>query len=239
MISICIATYNGEKYIKEQLLSILQQLSPFDEVIISDDNSSDGTLAIIQDLNDPRIRVYKNKGDKGYTPNFENAIGKANGEFIFLSDQDDIWEPNKIKVCMEYLNKYDYVVSDATIVDKNGILQAPSFYRKRGARAGLLHNLIRFSYLGCCIAFKKKLLEKVLPFPPNHRYCTHDNWITIIAMAYYKVAIIPEPLIKYRRYDTNTSSGGFSNTTSLWFKVKYRIYIILWLIRRKKSYWIR
>ena len=140
---------------------------------------------------------------------------------------------------MEYLNKYDYVVSDATIVDKNGILQAPSFYRKRGARAGLLHNLIRFSYLGCCIAFKKKLLEKVLPFPPNHRYCTHDNWITIIAMAYYKVAIIPEPLIKYRRYDTNTSSGGFSNTTSLWFKVKYRIYIILWLIRRKKSYWIR
>ena len=94
MISVCIATYNGEKYIKEQLLSILPQLGKKDEVIISDDHSTDNTLDIVKGLNDNRIKIVMNNREKGYTSNFENALSYAIGDYIFLSDQDDIWMSN-------------------------------------------------------------------------------------------------------------------------------------------------
>ena len=104
MISVCIATYNGEKYIREQLDSILPQLGLDDEVIISDDSSTDNTLKIIEEYNDCRIKIFSN--NKFYSPilNFENALKKAQGDFIFLSDQDDIWKSNKVEVVMKYLN---------------------------------------------------------------------------------------------------------------------------------------
>ena len=99
MISICIATFNGEHYIKDQLLSILPQLTVHDEVIISDDNSSDKTIKIIEEFNDLRIKIYYNNPlKKGYSNNFENALSKSNQQLIFLCDQDDIWFNNKIQI---------------------------------------------------------------------------------------------------------------------------------------------
>ena len=95
MISVCIATYNGEKYLREQLDSILPQLAESDEVIVSDDGSTDGTIDLITSLNDPRIKIVSNSGRKGYVGNFENALKHTTGDYIFLSDQDDIWYPNK------------------------------------------------------------------------------------------------------------------------------------------------
>ena len=118
-ISVCIATYNGEKYIRDQLESILSQLDFCDEIVVSDDHSSDKTIAIIKSFNDDRIRVIYNSGQKGYTSNFENALKHAKGEYIFLSDQDDIWLKGKVDKCMEYLQDYDFVVSDAVIVNQD------------------------------------------------------------------------------------------------------------------------
>ena len=95
MVSVCMATYNGGKYIKEQIDSILGQLSNNDELIISDDNSTDDTVDIINRISDSRVRLFFNK-QKGYTNNFENALKQVRGDIIFLSDQDDIWMDNKV-----------------------------------------------------------------------------------------------------------------------------------------------
>lgn len=232
MISVCIATYNGERFIEAQLSSILAQLGPNDEVIISDDGSSDKTLNIVRAMHSPIVKIFVNKGAHGYTPNFENAIRKSQGEYIFLSDQDDIWMPNKVETCMRYLKKYDFVVSDAQVINGEGNVLFNSFCAQRHSRFGIINNLIRFSYLGCCFAFKRCILEKALPFPKNHILCTHDNWIAIVAMAFYKSFYIAEPLIKYRRYGKNASSGGEKSNKSVFFMMQYRIYLIYCLFLR-------
>ena len=204
MISVCIATYNGALYIKEQLNSILPQLSDNDEIIISDDHSTDDTLQIIRSINDKRIKIFINQGEKGYTPNFENALQKALGEYIFLCDQDDIWMENKVSYCINELQSYDFIVSDAVIINSDGQATKDSFYKERIVYKSLIGNIYKFGYLGCCMAFKRNILEKVLPFPHNHQYCTHDNWIFLIAKSFYKSTISNEQLIKYRRHSTNS-----------------------------------
>lgn len=232
MISVCIATYNGEKYIEEQIASILPQLKENDEIIISDDYSTDKTIQVLTKINSKKIKIFKNQGEKGYTSNFENAIKQAKGNYIFLCDQDDVWLPNKIEVCMQYLLKYDMVISDAIVVDHNMKTIEPSFFAIRNTKHGFINNLIKFSYLGCCLSFRKELLKKILPFPPNHTLCTHDNWISIVALAFYKVKVLNIPLIKYRRHSNNTSSGGIKKTTTLFFKIKYRCYLIYFLLKK-------
>lgn len=116
MISVCMATYNGEKYIKEQLKSILKQLGPCDEVVISDDGSKDNTKDVIDSIEDKRIHYYVNSGTHGFTHNFENALRHASGNFIFLSDQDDIWMDNKVSIVMEALKTADFVTHDLSLI---------------------------------------------------------------------------------------------------------------------------
>ncbi len=232
MISVCIATYNGERFIQRQLESILSQLSENDEVIVSDDGSKDATLQIIEELHSPMIHIYRNEGEHGYTPNFENALKHAKGDYIFLADQDDVWVSNKVEVCMKHFQKYDVVISDAFIIDEDNKEVAPSYFAERRSKSGFIYSLIRFSFLGCCIAFKRGLLDYALPFPSNHRKCTHDNWLTVIGMCFLKTLVSKEKLIYYRRHSNNISSGGFDNTTTLGFKFSYRLYIIKWLLIR-------
>ena len=121
------ATYNGERYIKEQVSSILQQLGEADELIVSDDGSTDSTLNVLASFHDPRIKVF-NGPQTGLTYNFENAIKNANGDYLFLSDQDDVWESNKVERMMEALRHYDLVVSDAWISDENAVSTGQSLY---------------------------------------------------------------------------------------------------------------
>lgn len=232
MISVCIATYNGERFIKEQLDSILAQISDEDEVIVSDDGSSDSTLEIIRAYNKPNIHIYNNEGEHGYTPNFENALNKAKGNYIFLSDQDDVWKENKVAVCMEMFQKYDFVVSDAEMVDAEGNSLYASFFQKRGTKHGLLANIVKFSYLGCCLCFKRELLHYALPFPSNHKLCTHDNWLTLTALFFLKVKVTDQRLISYRRYGNNASTGGLKDTTGILFKIHYRLYLLYHILCR-------
>ena len=159
MISVCIATYNGEKFIAEQLHSVLSQISGNDEIVISDDGSTDATLDVIRAIGANNMRIIVNKGQHGYTPNFENALKAAKGDVIFLCDQDDLWADNKISLCLQQLQEHDLIISDAQLIDADGKETCPLFFAQRHARSGLYANLIRFSYIGCCMAFKRNVLE--------------------------------------------------------------------------------
>ena len=235
MISVCIATYNGEKHIKEQLDSILSQLGENDEIIISDDNSVDNTINIIQFYNDTRIKVFSNKIEKkGYTGNFENALKQASGDIIFLSDQDDVWAETKVEYCVALLEKYDMIISDAVLIDEENNLIGDSFYKIRKPYKSMLGNVYKFGYLGCCLAFRRTILEKALPFPVKRELCTHDNWLVLIGLCFHNTIISSKKLIYYRRHTNNASSGGFVNNTSVWFKIYYRLYLIFNLIKRLK-----
>jgi glycosyltransferase involved in cell wall biosynthesis len=231
-ISVCIATYNGENFILEQIMSIINQINSNDEIIISDDNSTDNTLDIVKALNDNRIKIHINTGKKGYSSNFENALRHASGDYIFLSDQDDIWKNNKVKVCIEYLKKYDFIVSDANIINQENKILHDSFFAIRKPYKTLFGNLLKFGYLGCCFAYKRDVLKKSLPFPANYKLATHDNWIFLIAIVFFRIKILDEQLISYRRHDFNFSTGGFINKTTFGFKIKYRLYLIFYLLKR-------
>ena len=178
-ISVCMATYNGERFIEKQLNSILKQTVEVDEIIISDDNSTDNTLKIIEKLNNPKIKVIKNL-KQGVINNFENSLKKSKGEYIFLADQDDIWKPNKVEITIKRLKEYDLVVHNAKIINsKDEKIFEKTFFEIRNSRKGLLKNLYKNSYIGCCMAFNRKILEKALPFPMN--IPMHDSWIGLTA----------------------------------------------------------
>ena len=231
-LSICIATYNGEKYIKEQLDSILSQLNENDEIIISDDSSIDKTVEIIKSYNDNRIKIYKNTKRKAYTRNFENALEKASGDIIFLSDQDDVWVEDKVNKMINILESYDFVVSDNSIVDENLKIINKSHFEVYKTSRGFIKNLLLPRYVGACMAFKRNVLEKSLPFPDNAKLCPHDYWISLIAEMYFKSYKLDEQLLLYRRHGANASTGGEKSKNSLIHKVKVRIYTLIHLIRR-------
>ncbi|MFA5216266.1 glycosyltransferase family 2 protein [Sulfuricurvum sp.] len=223
-ISVCIATYNGEKYIKEQLDSILLQLNDNDEVIISDDSSNDNTIEIIKDYNDSRIKIYEKQKFRSPIFTFENSLKYSTGDYIFLSDQDDLWMPNKVNTIKKYLKSYDLVFSDANIIDSNRKVLHESFYHLNGSKQGLIKNIIKNSYLGCTMAFNRKILEKSLPFPKD--LPMHDWWIGLIGEMYGRTYFIDEKLISYRRHGNNASPAGEKSQYSLSKKIFFRFIMI-------------
>ncbi len=204
-VSVAMATYNGEKFIKEQIETILKNLKENDELIISDDCSTDKTLDIINSFKDKRIKVLDGP-KKGIKQNFNNAIINCSGDYIFLSDQDDYWMDNKVKTVLEYFNKNDVILiqHDAIVVDGNDNVLFESFAEHRKVKTGIIKNLIKNSYHGCCMVFKKELIKEITPIP-NDIYL-HDQWIGMIAELNGKTMFINEKLIKYRRYESNNSS---------------------------------
>jgi glycosyltransferase involved in cell wall biosynthesis len=229
-ISVCMATYNGEEYIYSQLESILSQLKPCDEVIISDDNSSDSTIEIVQSFNDARIKIFKNSFEKGYSGNFESALTKATGDVIFLSDQDDVWCESKVSQSLKAIELYDFVVSDNTVVDASLHEIYRSHFVEYGTKTGFLNNFLRPRYVGACMVFKRNVLEKSLPFPKKRKLAAHDYWICLIAELYFSVHMLNTPLIKYRRHSKNASNGGNKSMNPLILKVKVRAYVLYALL---------
>ncbi|WP_394775110.1 glycosyltransferase family 2 protein [Flavobacterium sp.] len=225
-ISVCIATYNGGKFIKEQLDSILLQLNTSDEIIISDDGSSDNTLEILESYNDSRIKIFRNSF-RNIILNFEFALKQAKGDYIFLSDQDDVWLPNKVKVFLYSLTSYDVVVSNCKVVNANLEIINESFFQLNNSKKGLLSNLIKNSYLGCCLAFKKEVLIKALPFPKT--IPMHDIWLGFVSELFFKSKFIEEPLLLYRRHGKNESPTAENSPYNLFLKLKFRLNIIKYL----------
>lgn len=204
-VSVAMATYNGEKYIKEQITTILDNLQDNDELVISDDGSNDNTINIIKSFNDQRIKLI-NGPRKGLKQNFNNAIKNTTGDYIFLSDQDDIWMSDKVNKILEEFRKNDYILiqHDAIVVDEKDNIIFDSFAEHRKVKTGIVKNLIKNSYHGCCITFKKELKNKILPIPDT--IYLHDQWIGMIAEIEGKTYFLNEKLMKYRRHSENNSS---------------------------------
>ncbi len=234
MISVCLASYNGEKYIAEQIESILLQLDEQDELIVSDDGSTDRTLEIVNSFKDSRIHVYNNNMGC-YTKNFENAISHAKGDYIFLSDQDDIWMPDKVKVTMEAFEETsaDFLVSSATLVNGEKQIILHSSFEGGKTRTGFWYNLLATSYIGACMAFRKEVLSRVLPIPGNSKYIAHDYWIACICEKYYKTGLISKPLILYRRHDSNASPAFGKSKLSIVERIYKRFYTLFFIFQRK------
>ncbi len=210
-ISVAMAAYNGALYLRQQLDSILKNLSDEDEIVISDDGSTDETRAIVEEYQktDTRIRLLDGPGD-GVIANFENAIANCSGDFIFLADQDDVWMPDKVDKVMQVFSERSVylVVHDARVMD-TGLSRVlmESFFAYRNSKAGVFNNLLKNRYMGCCMAFRSELAEKFLPIPRD--IPMHDQWIGLISDAFYgKSVFLHETLLYYRRHAEAVSDFG-------------------------------
>lgn len=218
------ASYNGAKYIGEQLDSIIKQLNDGDEIIISDDGSTDETIQIIERINSPLIKLFRNHF-RNHILNFEFALKQATGDLIFLADQDDVWIENKVCIMKTYLVKYDIVCSNCYIVDGSlNKLQKEFYTNTPEKRKGAIRNLIHNHYLGCCMAFRRKICDNALPFPKG--LITHDTWIGLVAECSGKTLFIDDKLILFRRHESNTSNTLKGSDLSIFKKISYRYNIL-------------
>ena len=234
-ISVCIPVFNGAAHIGEQLGSILSQLGPADEVIVSDDGSTDDTLGVVRRMNDPRIRLLHHPPiDNPYrgawrtvvavARNVEWAMGLATGDVIFLSDQDDVWLPGKVARVMEEFGRgAELVLHDSTVVAGDGttVLLDSYFSYSRPGR-GWLRFVAKCFYPGSAMAFTRRVARLSLPFP---RFgLAHDQWIATVEWTHGKrISFIRTPLMLYRRHATTASTGVDRSRNTLAFKISYRI----------------
>lgn len=229
-ISVCMATCNGGRYLRAQLESILPQLDPEDELVVSDDSSTDDTLSILADYVDPRIRVLPENTYYNPVQNFENALCHARGEMIVLSDQDDYWLPGRLDLVRQHLagrvDQVALVMMDGEVVDAAGNDLGASIFKRNRAGTGILKNVYDNTYTGCCLAFSRPLLEIALPFPKN--IPMHDMWLGLLAEIFGQVELIPVRTICYRRHGANASQRA----SSLILQGQRRFWLVLNLLGR-------
>lgn len=204
-VSVCMATYNGARYLRLQLDSVLAQLESQDELLVQDDGSSDETLDIIGSYGDPRISVVQNAANLGVISTFERCLSRARRPIVLLCDQDDEWLPGKVDAVVAAFSDPHVtgVVTDAVVVDEDGNPTDDSIFAYFGSGPGVVRNYIKNTYLGCCLAVRREVLDVALPVPRVVR--THDGWIGITADMLGEVVFLPVPYVKYRRHDANVS----------------------------------
>lgn len=213
-IDIILATYNGEKYLKEQLDSILNQTYTNFRLLISDDCSKDSTKEILKEYEkkDDRIKVFFQEKNLGYVKNFEFLLNKVENSIYALSDQDDIWNKDKVEKSYNKLKEEnaDLVFTDLEMIDEEGKTIKNSFndYMKLSKKIEKTLNSYELAYLyncvtGCTILAKAEMLKKILPIPKSSKHMIHDYWIAIITALNGKVTYLKEPTIKYRQHSQN------------------------------------
>lgn len=234
MNSVCVATYNGERYIEAQLRSILAQIAASDEVIVSDDGSTDRTLEIIGSIGDKRIRVVHSTAHY-FRDNFANALRHAKGEIIFLSDQDDVWLDGKYDRCIAELKNVDLVCTNAKETDKDLNVINEDFFSVYHSGTGILKNSLNNTYYGACMAFRRRVLNDALPFPETHEI-GHDVWLGLVAEMTGTVRFIDTPYLLYRRHAgtvTNTNHLLTRSNRPLWRKLWSRIIMLYYVCKFK------
>jgi glycosyltransferase involved in cell wall biosynthesis len=226
--------YNGERFIAEQIASILPQLDKDDELVISDNLSTDKTREIVNNFGNSKIKLVTNPTFTDLIFNFENALKHALGDVILLADCDDVWLPKKVETMKSLLETYDLVVSDCVIVDAEQNILHESFFKSANVRKGVVRNIIRNSYVGCCMAFRRELLDVALPFPKN--IPMHDIWLASLAELFGQTYFCDKRLMNYRRHGNNLSSTAGTSRYPLAKKIRFRIDLSLSLIRRYLEY---
>lgn len=234
-VSICMATYNGAAYLKEQLDSIVPYLNSCDELIVSDDGSMDSTRVIIGEYiaRYPNIRLIDGP-KKGVILNFENALKEAKNDIVLFSDQDDVWMPEKLPVIrkvfeenpdIELVHHEKYICSNEDIQKgENGLYENESTHWKHG----VLSNLLFSCYFGCCMAMRKDFVKKLIPFS---RYTiAYDQYVGAMAEKRHSSLFIAKPLIKRRIHGAN-----MSRKRGLLEKIAFRIMNILAYLDKCKT----
>jgi glycosyltransferase involved in cell wall biosynthesis len=206
-VSIALAAYNGEKYLKKQLESIFSQTHSDIEVVVCDDCSTDKTLKILASYRkEKRLRIFINKKNLGYIKNFERAISLCTGDYIALSDQDDVWMPDKIEILVNNIGNYSLIYSDAELIDGNDRLICDSFMKYQHIDVPeedeqFKKLLFRNYYTGCTMMFTRSLASKIIPIPETEN--VHDWWIALCASTENKIKFLNQTLIKYRFHSAN------------------------------------
>ena len=243
--SVAIATYNGERFIAEMLDSILNQTRAIDELVISDDGSTDRTIEIIRETaknTQCKIILIVNDERLGFAKNFERALQNCTGDWIFLADKDDIWIESKVEICEGVIEKTqkDLIIHDCIISDGELRQVFPSSV----ARYTELRIPISHRNIGCCMVVRRSFLEVCLPIPLN---ISHDIFIGAVANRTKGRELVDDTLLLYRRHD-NTASEYLPDalkTLTRFTKIRFRIRIrlaenkILLMFRSPENYQLK
>lgn len=220
-VSVALCTRNGEAFIGAQLDSILDQTRPPHELVVSDDDSTDATLRLVRERVDAyrarggavELQVFENRPALGVAANFAQAIAACHGDLVALSDQDDVWHPERLEIIARYFAEHPDVLlvhGDAQRVDADGRSLNRSLFeslrvsrgeRSRIERGDALEVLIRRNLVtGATAVFRRALAEQALPIPDGW---IHDEWLAIVASLIGRVAIVPGQLVDYRQHTSN------------------------------------
>lgn len=228
-ISVILASYNGALYITEQLESLLGALAPEDEIIVSDDGSTDATVEQVLKIGDPRIRLITGGERLGYQDNFARAIAATSGEYIFFSDQDDVCLPTRIPTSLSMLARNVCVCGDAIVVDASLQPLQQSHFAARRARFGAWSLFLRPAVIGATMACQRDFLLNHLPFPAG---VPHDMWLSIEAARRGQLGVARKPFILYRRHQTAVSATGSVSTRTLRKRLRERWLLLKALVTR-------
>lgn len=221
-VSVALCTYNGERFIEQQLASIFSQSRPVDEIVVSDDGSTDGTVEIVRRLvsgnSMPGLKILQNSSALGVTANFEQALAACTGEFICLSDQDDSWMPDRVELALEKFRERPelrLVHSNAELVNEQGeplgedLFRAIGFSRlerRRIKKGQALRVLLRRNVVtGATVMIRRELFEQSRPFPASW---VHDEWLAMNAGSSGQIDFLDQCLINYRQHESNQIGAG-------------------------------
>ncbi|GAA2180418.1 hypothetical protein GCM10009785_11150 [Brooklawnia cerclae] len=210
-VSVCMATWNGSEFIYEQITSILSELRPDDEVVVVDDASQDNTVALLRGLGDPRIKIFPQPMNRGYVRTFEKALSLASGDYVFLSDQDDVWVPGRVDAMVEALQDNQVVATNLATLNGPARIGGPFGIKDWRLRSGdsrrhAWNLLVLLSglqcYWGCAMAVRRDALDYLLPFPPELTE-THDQWIGLCGNMAGSIAHLDERTVLRRYHGDN------------------------------------
>ncbi|WP_308815780.1 glycosyltransferase [Sphingomonas sp. GV3] len=222
-LSVVMTTYNGAAYLAEQLGSILPQLDEADELVVSDDGSTDTTQALLRAAaqEDPRIRIVASPGGLGPIRNFEHALGHARGAVLVLSDQDDKWLPGRLDRVRHHFDRattsFDLLVLDSIIADGSLTPTEGSLFAYLDVGTGQVKNIVRNTYVGCHMAFRRELLSVALPFP--QAISMHDVWLGLVSELVGPVTFAPGATMLFRRGGHNYTQARYSLMRRLTWRV--------------------
>jgi glycosyltransferase involved in cell wall biosynthesis len=221
-VSVVMATYNGERYLRAQLATILQCLEEGDQLVVVDDCSSDQTLEILRAVKWPDLVLIRNASNLGVRKSFERGLQQAQGEVVFLSDQDDLWAPGKRDAFVAEFEAdplCSIAISDASVIDADGRQIAPSFMASRGGfRGGLMHNFVRNRFMGCAMAMRASTLRAALPIPESAPL--HDVYFGLIGSLTGTVHYLERPYLLHRRHGSNASPSSRTGWRQI---IKWRV----------------